>query len=65
MIDIPVKDIFANPNNPRLIFDPKDLDDLKESIQSAVVNVPVTVYQDDSVGPRKYILLEPIFFQNP
>ncbi len=56
---IPLSDIAANPNNPRIIFDEKDLDDLKESIRNAGVLVPVTVYEnDDKKIPEKYVLLD-------
>jgi len=56
---IPISDIAANPNNPRIIFDEKDLDDLKESIRNAGVLVPVTVYEnDDKKIPEKYVLLD-------
>jgi ParB family transcriptional regulator, chromosome partitioning protein len=57
--DISVNEIFPNPHNPRLIFDPGDLEDLKESIRKAGVLVPVTVYEnDDQNSKEKYILLD-------
>lgn len=47
--------VLPNPENPRLIFNEKDLDDLKESIINAGVLVPITVYQEDE---EKYIILD-------
>lgn len=56
---IPLSEIAANPNNPRIIFDEKDLDDLKESIRNAGVLVPVTVYENEEKDiPEKYVLLD-------
>jgi ParB family chromosome partitioning protein len=51
--------IAPNPNNPRLFFDEKDLEDLKESIRNAGVLVPITVFENETPdSPEKYILLD-------
>lgn len=50
-----INQVSPNPENPRLIFDEKDLDDLKESIRNAGVLVPITVYEDSL---DKYIILD-------
>jgi len=51
--------IAANPNNPRIIFDEKDLEDLKESIRNAGVLVPITVYENtEPDSTEKYVLLD-------
>jgi ParB family transcriptional regulator, chromosome partitioning protein len=50
-----LKKVYPNPENPRLIFNEKDLDDLKESIKVAGVLVPITVYQEKE---DEYIILD-------
>ncbi|NVK52691.1 MAG: ParB/RepB/Spo0J family partition protein [Flavobacteriaceae bacterium] len=60
---IKIEDIIPNPNNPRLIFHEKDLEDLKESISNAGVLVPITVYEDEiekegEENEIRYILLD-------
>jgi ParB family chromosome partitioning protein len=57
--DLYLTDISPNPNNPRIIFDEKDLDDLKDSIRNAGVLVPITVYENNEPNSSgKYILLD-------
>jgi hypothetical protein len=57
--DLALSDIAPNPHNPRIIFDEKDLDDLKDSIRNAGVLVPITVYENNEPNsPDKYILLD-------
>lgn len=57
--DLPLTDISPNPHNPRIIFDEKDLDDLKDSIRNAGVLVPITVYENNEPNSNdKYILLD-------
>lgn len=54
-----VTEIGPNPHNPRLIFEEKDLDDLKDSIRKAGILVPVTVYENDDPSiSEKYVLLD-------
>ncbi len=60
---IKISDIIPNPNNPRLIFHEKDLEDLKNSISNAGVLVPITVYEDvvnkeNEKNEIRYILLD-------
>ncbi len=52
--DLSVEQIDANPNNPRLIFPPEELDRLAESIASEGILVPVVVF------PRgdRYVLID-------
>lgn len=52
---IEVGKIKANPHNPRLIFNDKELDELKGSIQIAGILVPITVYQEKE---DEYIILD-------
>jgi ParB/RepB/Spo0J family partition protein len=57
--DLTLTDISPNPHNPRIIFEEKDLDDLKDSIRNAGVLVPITVYENnDANSTDKYILLD-------
>ena len=49
-------DVRPNTNNPRLLFDPEPLRDLKENIQLHGVLVPITVYP--LPGSRKYAILD-------
>jgi len=59
LFNIKVTDIAANPHNPRLIFDPQDLDELKKSIGKVGILVPVTVYRNKKKFPKSpYILLD-------
>ncbi len=57
--EISVSDIAPNPYNPRLIFEPKDLDDLKSSISKVGILVPLTVYKNEKKFPKEnYIILD-------
>ena len=56
---INVKEISANPHNPRLIFDQEELDSLKGSISKVGILVPLTVYKNTKKHPEgKYIILD-------
>jgi ParB/RepB/Spo0J family partition protein len=54
LTDIPVDRIVRNPENPRIIFRPKELDDLLKSIKRRGVQVPISVYKDGN----KYVLID-------
>lgn len=57
--DVLVENISPNPHNPRLIFDPQDLDDLKTSISKVGILVPLTVYRNTKNYPKtEYVLLD-------
>lgn len=59
LFNIKVSDISANPFNPRLIFDPEDLNELKKSISKVGILVPLTVYRNTKSYPKTpYILLD-------
>jgi ParB family transcriptional regulator, chromosome partitioning protein len=59
LYNIRVSDISANPFNPRLIFDPDDLNELKKSISKVGILVPLTVYRNTKNYPKTpYILLD-------
>lgn len=59
LFNINVSEISANPFNPRLIFDPEDLNDLKKSISKVGILVPITVYKNTKSFPKtQYILLD-------
>jgi ParB/RepB/Spo0J family partition protein len=49
-------EIKPNPNNPRLLFDPAQLQQLKKNIREHGVLVPITVYQPR--GQTKYSILD-------
>ena len=51
-----VKDIKPSQNNPRHLFDPEPLNELKESIRQHGVLVPITVFQIR--GQEKYAILD-------
>ncbi len=48
------RNIDRNPENPRLVFDAKELQDLQDSIASQGILVPLTLYRDGD----KYIILD-------
>jgi ParB family transcriptional regulator, chromosome partitioning protein len=57
--EINVKEISANPHNPRLVFDQEELDSLKGSISKVGILVPLTVYKNTKNHPEgKYIILD-------
>lgn len=59
LFQIPIDDIVPNPHNPRLIFDPHELDELKKSISKVGILVPITVYENAKRFPKaKYVLLD-------
>jgi ParB/RepB/Spo0J family partition protein len=51
-----IKDIKPSANNPRLLFDPQPLTELRENIRQHGVLVPITVYQIR--GQAKYAILD-------
>lgn len=57
--DVLVENISPNPHNPRLIFDPQDLDELKTSISKVGILVPLTIYRNTKNYPKtEYVLLD-------
>lgn len=59
LFQIPIDQISPNPHNPRLIFDPNELDELKKSIAKVGILVPVTLYENEKRFPKtKYVLLD-------
>lgn len=54
LTDIPVDRIVRNPENPRIIFRPKEFDDLLRSIKRRGVQVPISVYKQGN----KYVLID-------
>jgi ParB/RepB/Spo0J family partition protein len=51
-----IKDIKPSTNNPRLLFDPQPLADLRANIRQHGVLVPITVYQIK--GQRQFAILD-------
>jgi ParB family transcriptional regulator, chromosome partitioning protein len=51
-----VEDVKPSSNNPRHLFDPKELDDLRKNIAEHGVLVPITVYQ--AKGQSKFSILD-------
>jgi ParB family transcriptional regulator, chromosome partitioning protein len=57
--EIKVEDISPNPYNPRIYFDPDDLEELKKSLNKVGVLVPITVYENKRNIPKTpFILLD-------
>lgn len=57
--NIRVDEISPNPHNPRLIFEPRELDDLKSSISKVGILVPLTVYRNEKSFPKtQYVILD-------
>ncbi len=57
--EINVSDIAPNPYNPRLVFEPYELNELKNSISKVGILVPLTVYENKKEFPKeKYIILD-------
>ena len=53
---IPTEQLFANPHNPRILFDKEPLRVLRESIAQVGILVPLTVYREDETG--RYVILD-------
>src|SRR5262245_61508066 len=51
---IPIDRIDRNPDNPRIVFRPGELEDLLESIRVYGVQVPISVYREG----RRYVLID-------
>ncbi len=56
LIPLETRDIKPSPNNPRLLFDPDAMSQLKKSIAEHGVLVPITVYRPK--GQSKYSILD-------
>src|SRR2546427_1826269 len=56
VINIPIGSLEPNPHNPRMLFDRKPLDTLRESIKKVGILVPLTVYKGKS--QEKYTILD-------
>ena len=56
LLQLKVSDIKPNPNNPRRLFDPGPLSELKESIKIHGVLVPITAYK--LPGQEKYAIVD-------
>lgn len=52
--NIPVDLIDRNPENPRLLFRPEEMEQLLDSINRLGVQVPISVYQDR----KRYVLID-------
>ncbi|MBI3975258.1 MAG: ParB/RepB/Spo0J family partition protein [Armatimonadetes bacterium] len=53
---IPTSSLSPNPHNPRVLFDRKPLDVLRESIAKVGILVPLTVYRRGATG--QYVILD-------
>lgn len=57
--NIKVDEVSPNPHNPRLIFEPRELDELKNSIAKVGILVPLTVYKNEKSFPKtQYVILD-------
>lgn len=54
LIQIPVDKIDRNPDNPRMVFRPGELDELLESIRTYGIQVPISVYKEAG----RYVLID-------
>lgn len=54
LLDIPTDKIDRNTENPRILFRPKDMADLLESIRVYGVQVPISVYREAG----RYVLID-------
>jgi len=52
--EIPVDHIDRNPENPRILFRPAEMEQLLESIRLYGIQVPISVYKDGS----RYVLID-------
>jgi ParB family transcriptional regulator, chromosome partitioning protein len=51
---VPVDSIDRNPDNPRIVFRPRELEDLLESIRRHGIQVPISVYREN----RRFVLID-------
>jgi ParB family transcriptional regulator, chromosome partitioning protein len=51
---VPVDLIDRNPDNPRIVFRPRELEDLLESIRRLGIQVPISVYREN----KRYVLID-------
>jgi len=59
LVHIKPSDISPNPHNPRIIFEPGSMDELKKSISKVGILVPLTVYRNSKkMNNGQYILLD-------
>jgi ParB family chromosome partitioning protein len=56
--NVPVASIIANLRNPRKTFDPRTIERLAASLEEIHLQVPVTVYRDQTPGTSNFILLD-------
>lgn len=54
--EIATTSLFANPHNPRRLFDRQDMDALRDSIEKLGILVPLTVYRETRSG--HYVILD-------
>src|SRR5688500_12556788 len=53
---LPTDKLKANPHNPRMLFDRKPMEVLRQSIQRVGILVPLTVYREGRTG--HYVILD-------
>jgi ParB/RepB/Spo0J family partition protein len=53
---IPTAKLFANPHNPRWLFDRKPMEVLQQSIERVGILVPLTVYREKA--HKRYVILD-------
>src|SRR6185295_18652082 len=54
LLPVPVDKIERNPDNPRIVFRPNELEDLQESIHLYGVQVPISVYRESG----RFVLID-------
>ena len=59
LLNIRVDEISPNPHNPILIFEPRELDQLKNAISKVGILVPLTVYRNEKSFPKtQFVILD-------
>ena len=53
---IPTAKLFANPHNPRALFDREPMEVLRQSIERVGILVPLTVYREKAT--KRYVILD-------
>lgn len=54
--NVPTGALKPNPHNPRMLFDPKPMKELRESIQKVGILIPLAVYWNDR--DRTFVILD-------
>lgn len=53
---VPTNALKPNPHNPRMLFDPKPMKDLRESVEKVGILIPLAVYWSDR--DKTFVILD-------